>query len=514
MPPVSIPTSAALSPAQLLPSSHPLVLRSLQRLPCTHLLSLVSDWLDDRNQELSAPHLDPEDTGDESDLYPACQTLEELREYYAELAKKGKRLTRREVIERIVEGDWRHGISLYQLAQSDLMHLHTFPQMMVWKAYKVVRKSSHQTPPSEELSTIPRFHPSTFLANLQNEILPDVKAHYFLESSSNAPATILRILLFSSPYDSSLALIDPRDAASAAIARTMYVAFPTAAPFVYISSNQKGAVSGITTRQETLNLIALLQNAIPRAFSRPRERYELESMSLKTHGLGSLMAKCGQGRTNAAGGGWGMYAEEKTKDGKLVKDSPLEQQLPTPEPSEKEDGSSRKAGDLLGLKRKRQNLSEASLSYLKASAQSRFGNSALPNDGQGIQRLDIRIDDPFPNMPNASDFEAPPNEAQFSTNEPSNKRRKGRISDIEAEFERARINATNGSHDAIEEDTGWTPVSRMTFYGAHVFAGIRELVECGAIDAKTMPGWMTGEENVSIGVVKDGRIVGFKGSGM
>jgi len=54
----------------------------------------------------------------------------------------------------------------------------------------------------------------------------------------------------------------------------------------------------------------------------------------------------------------------------------------------------------------------------------------------------------------------------------------------------------------------------MTFHGSHVFAGMRELVEAGIIDGERMPGWMTGEEGVSIGVVKSGRIRGFKGSGV
>jgi central kinetochore subunit Mis15/CHL4 len=43
---------------------------------------------------------------------------------------------------------------------------------------------------------------------------------------------------------------------------------------------------------------------------------------------------------------------------------------------------------------------------------------------------------------------------------------------------------------------------------------VRELVERGIIDGERMPGWMTGEEGISVGVVKDGRIQGFKGSGI
>jgi central kinetochore subunit Mis15/CHL4 len=66
-----------------------------------------------------------------------------------------------------------------------------------------------------------------------------------------------------------------------------------------------------------------------------------------------------------------------------------------------------------------------------------------------------------------------------------------------------------------EEDTqGWRPFVRLTFHGSHVFAGIRQLVESGIIDGERMPGWMTGEEGVTIGAVRNGRIRGHKGSGV
>ena len=37
---------------------------------------------------------------------------------------------------------------------------------------------------------------------------------------------------------------------------------------------------------------------------------------------------------------------------------------------------------------------------------------------------------------------------------------------------------------------------------------MRELVEAGAVDGERMGGWMTGEEGVSVGVVRGGRLVG------
>jgi central kinetochore subunit Mis15/CHL4 len=77
-----------------------------------------------------------------------------------------------------------------------------------------------------------------------------------------------------------------------------------------------------------------------------------------------------------------------------------------------------------------------------------------------------------------------------------------------------------GDDDNEEEEDeqapprGWRPNVRLTFYGPHVFGGIRQLVECGIIDGEKMPGWMTGEEGVTIGAVRNGRIRGHKGSGV
>ena len=54
----------------------------------------------------------------------------------------------------------------------------------------------------------------------------------------------------------------------------------------------------------------------------------------------------------------------------------------------------------------------------------------------------------------------------------------------------------------------WTPIVQLRFYGSHVFAGICKLIETGAIDGGKMPGWMTGEDSLSVGVVHNGRIIG------
>ena len=51
------------------------------------------------------------------------------------------------------------------------------------------------------------------------------------------------------------------------------------------------------------------------------------------------------------------------------------------------------------------------------------------------------------------------------------------------------------------------PKIRLVFHGSHIFAGVRRLVETGFVDGADMPGWLTGEDGVSVGVVRGGRML-------
>jgi central kinetochore subunit Mis15/CHL4 len=451
----------------------------LNKLSRSSLISLVLDWLDDRNQILSAPYLvDERDDEDAQNLYPAAHSLEELREYYTDL--QGRKGGKRDVVDRIIEGDWRDGLSLYQLAMADMQHLYDHPTSQKWTALKVVQlkngdEGHGETEKGTDLPSLPRFHPPTFLQNLQREVLPDVKAHYNLDRPKSLPMLLLRIYILDSPYNTSLAL-SSSSLGSVDSSKTIYIAFPDASPHVFVSlttSTPSLTPSNINTASDTRSLRKLLLDGLPKAFSRPRARYALESTGLAAKSLESLLFKRGQGRTNAAGGGWAVYASDK-KD-----DTPLNNQLPTP-PADGEPTERLKALPI-GMKRRLDDdENEAVVKRRKLVAQARFGNSAKPNDKKGIERFDVRIEDPFPAIENGGE----------------------RHGDIAGRQE---------THDLLGD---WGPAVTITLHGAHVFAGVRELVECGIIDGERMPGWMTGEDGVSVGVVKEGRILGFKGSGI
>ncbi|KAF7946127.1 hypothetical protein EAE96_009131 [Botrytis aclada] len=512
---VSIPTTSALPPSQLVPSTHPSVHKLLSRLSRPSLLTLALDWLDERNQINTAPYLlEADDSASDyaQDLYPPHATLDSLSELYTSFTtQKG---SKRDVLDRILEGDWRHGITLYQLAMADMQYLYDHPTSQRWTALKIVQLSSSS--PENEVSeegkkdtAIPRFHPSTFLQNLQREVLPDVKAHYNLDRHATLPLLLLRIYILDSPYNTSLALSSGSKKSSMAFdsSKTFYIAFPDASPYIYVSlSSTAGSANGAT---DTKSLRKLTLDGIPKAFSRPRERYKLEGTGFSTKNLEALCEKRGGGRHNAAGGAWEVYAGENKKD------NPLNPILPTSEDSltgEQLESIDKKKAIPRNMKRSREDEAPELEKRRKNVAKARFGNSAKPNDGKGIERLDIRIEDPFPSLVSTT----PEPESELSTERQRGKN-KGRRSTIEAELDRLNREDGEGRNETETEERGrdaWRPDIRITFQGTHVFAGIRELVEAGIVDGEKMPGWMTGEEGVTLGVVKRGRVRGFKGTGV
>ncbi|KAI0407004.1 centromere protein Chl4/mis15/CENP-N [Xylaria palmicola] len=572
-PRLSLPTTARLPSSLRVNPANSSVIKVLGRLSRTSLLSLVLDWLDPANQSFCPPLLRPDASDDEddddftSDLYPPAHSLDQLRELYADMqTHKGGR---REVVDRILEGDWRQGLSLYQLAMADLQYLYDHPGTLKWACYKIHRL---QTPRHEDdvdaglgydkvdklTMHVPRFHPSTFLQNLQAEVLPDVKAHYNFDRPRGMPLLLLRIFVIDSPYNTGLAVTAASGPASSGArsvtsfdaSRTIYVAFPDASPHIFVSKAQS---AGPTTPAETRSLRALVVEGIPKALSRPSERYTLKTVNIQTKNLEAMLSLRGPGRSNAASGGWAVYASDKAADARTH--SPLNSLLPTPPLSddtvEEDDEQITAAGDQEKKTRKRALAPAASneekqRKRAKLVAQARFGDNMKIDDGKGIERLDILIEDPFPIS--AVDIEGGDDDQDGTDAEATQQTRvrrpKGRRSSVDTSLleeaerddsedpeqphEQTRdrdAGASRGDPARLEqrqtregdrdrEKWAWRPNVRLSLRGPHVFAGIRQLVEAGFIDGERMPGWMTGEEGVTMGAVRNGRIKGFRGSGL
>lgn len=441
----------------------------MARLSRASLLSLVLSWLDDGDYAVSQPYLESlEDDIDSEDFYPPASSLGQLRRVYTEI--QGRKGSKREVLERILEGDWRHGLTLYQLAMADLQHLYDHPTSHKWSTHRVLRVESAASSSDEQVLkvdkkslSIPRIHPSTFLEHLQSHVLPDVKAHFQFDRSPSLRMVILRIFIIDSPYNTNLALLNGGDRSLSSalnLARTVYVAFPDNAPFIYISNL---LAIGPPNPAETKNLRTLIFNGVRKALSKPRERYTLMPAGMTSRNLQALVHFRGPGRSNAAGGGWGIYAKETTSE------TPLDETI-QPDPLSEVSGNAKTAQPKNSqAKRARSGTVPDATPNKRAKlvAQARFGDSAKATDGHGLERVDVTMDDPF----SAS---------------------VGR--------------ANRGSELAARSSSTWTPNVKLTLQGPHVFAGIRQLVEGGVIDGEKMPGWLTGEENVTAGTVRNGRI--------
>ncbi|KAL4723215.1 chromosome loss-related protein [Fusarium chlamydosporum] len=407
----SIPTTARLSSSLRVDASNPAVVKSLNRLSRESLISLALDWLDDENLPNAVPYIERRDEDDDEendDLYPPCQSVDELQQFYVDMQQqKG---SKRDVVSRIVEGDWRIGLTLYQLAMADMAYFEQNPTSQKWSAYSI----------------LPLKQPS----------------------QDDGEGQVLK-------------------------------------------------ATGSAGSGESKSLQSLIVDGVPKALSRPRERYTLKSGNLSSRNLDALLEKKGSGRTSTAGGGWSIYTNESTKV------SPLDNVLPSPPLSRESSFNNLKRGAPLTE-------SQQASKRARLAAKARFGDSAIVTDGKGVEKVDIVIQDPFSSGADLSGTENEEN-GRDSTEHNGKSRRKSKIAAV---IQEANATTEEDSRDDAAPSQRWTPTVRITLSGAHVWAGVRQLVEAGIIDGERMPGWMTGEEGVTTGVVKHGRIRGHKGSGM
>lgn len=479
-----------------LPVTHREVQRTFNKLSRQSLISLAHQWLSKKNRDFCKPYLlsnrDDADDDDDEELYEPAHSFEELQETYRELAaRKGGR---REILDRILEGDWRTGISMYQLATAEIQYLLDHPNALRWTAKRLTRIPNARSAITDMEVTndsdhLPRFQAQTFMSNLARELTPLIKAHYLITRIKTSPMTILRVYIHDSPYstEGSLAI----DSSSPDNAKAVFFVWPNGSPFVYSSL---ATLTGQVVGDEGRHLRDIVQQAIPKAFSRPSARYQLTSTNFTTKSLDALLTYRGPGKSNAAAGGWSIFQDHSFSQNALDFIT-----------TQKGDGHEKASGDKANgpsktgpgrPKRPSESTESPEAKRRKEVAAGRFGTSAKPDDGQGLERVEVRIDDPFPSV-GADTSELADGDTSFLNAQSNNRNRRGRPS---------LLDRTAEDLEEIQQEEGWVPNVRITFQGSHVFAGIRQLVEEGIVDGEKMPGWMTGEAGVTIGAVREGRI--------
>ncbi|RMZ76207.1 hypothetical protein DV737_g4926, partial [Chaetothyriales sp. CBS 132003] len=325
----------------------PTLVKSLSRLSASSLIDLCLQWLDMRDH--CTPYLQSNRSLNESEeedyLFPPAQSVDELRKIYKDL--RASNADKSHIIDRIIDGDWRRGLSLQQLAMVDFALLGQSDTALRWSALKLTplqideslpkgieeratkrRKVNASASSSLSPPTLPSMQPSTFVAALKSHISPLVKAHYHLH---RLPApynlSIVRIYISSRCAFAPTAANVPRSARHATDAsRVVYIALPESCRYVYISltnsaaprsaactaSKDKPKKSGAPPHapMDLASMKRCILESIPKAFSRPHERWALEATKLTAKSLHAICALRGSGRPGTAGGAYSPFSTD------------------------------------------------------------------------------------------------------------------------------------------------------------------------------------------------------------
>ncbi|KAG9770223.1 hypothetical protein KCU88_g6668, partial [Aureobasidium melanogenum] len=227
--------------------------KSLGRLSREAIIDLVLSWLKEPGS--STPYLLNNrklfEADEEDYLHTPAETIKELEKLYRQFLTDKSNYKKQDIIDRIVDGDWRRGLSLHQHASIDFAHLEQNDNALRWTALKLVPLTKLQDESHEEEHTYssrkrrklnhdccdtkyPQISPRTFVSSLRAEISPLVKAHFHIH---RMPAlyglTIIRLYITPDAAFRPRSSKIPRRVKHATDAgRVMYIALPDSCPFV------------------------------------------------------------------------------------------------------------------------------------------------------------------------------------------------------------------------------------------------------------------------------------------
>jgi len=423
----------------------PAVAKSLSRLSRQKLVDICEAWSkSSKCDTYLSSNRNRFDLEEEDYLHEPAQSRQELKAVYGGLREDNPNvahLSKRDIIDRILDGDWRRGLSYDQLASIDFAHLEENDAALRWTALKLVPMSSdseeHAQRPSKRrkfehtasADVVPRYPETTaaiFVQNLKQHISPLVKAHYHVHRIAALRLSVVRLYITPNAPFAPLSTNVPRQGkAGTDSARTMFIALPDSCPYVYVS------VSGSTspkasTKVDVAATKRVVLEAIPKALSRPQQRWSLETTRLIAKSLQAMTLLRGNGKVGSTGG--------------------TVSQLSQPKP--KADEESDTAGLNSHLSVQHQNLVEQ-----------RFGTMEGPSHAK-LDRVQVRIE----NLLLASNHKS---------------------------MKRKQVESNTTEHDS-------TPLT-ITLSGSDVFAGLKQfsLLHPDYVDVKRLPVLFTGEQSTT-----------------
>ena len=306
------------------------VARSLSRLSREKLTELCISWT---KTSKSHPYLTSNrnlvESVEEDYLHEPAQSRKSLNDIYKTLqdgSQNVSTLTKKDIIDRIVDGDWRRGLTHNQLASIDFANLEENDTALRWTALKLVplnidnathedvrpkKRRKIQASNGLRVAHYPDITLPLFVEALKTYIAPLVKAHYHIHRIAPLNLTVVRLYVSPNAPFAPLSTNTPRQhQGSNDSARTMFIALPDSCPYVYVS------MSGSTEpqrRQDTsagkglpkVDIAAtkrIVLEAIPKALSRPQQRWSLETTKLVAKSLKAMSLLRGGGVVGVSGG--------------------------------------------------------------------------------------------------------------------------------------------------------------------------------------------------------------------
>ncbi|RPB28658.1 CHL4-domain-containing protein [Terfezia boudieri ATCC MYA-4762] len=354
MPKQSSANDRSLSDAQLIPHSSN-IQKLLLKPSKTTLCEIAIDWLD--NSQLGTPHPPPEGFGDDDEDRAGEQSVEDLKGVYEKM-KAASSVTRKAVIERIVERDWNQGLNLWQIAQLECRCIADNAIVHKWTAGRLLLQGL-----ADSEAALPRFQASSFVYNLQTIIKPMIRSHCHIFKYTELSLVIIRIQLHEAAGDvQAYAELPPSK-------RVIFCAFPENTPFIFWNTGVKDP------------LRAILLDSLAPAMSRPGQRFELKSTSLTAKSLSTMVHMRSSTRSSHALGAWSLYADDK------IDKSPLDSGFDAM--SGGNEGEDKESEDTMAE-------AERARSKRRKIAGGRFGTSGVDGDGRGIEKLEVTIRDKMP----------------------------------------------------------------------------------------------------------------------
>lgn len=307
------------------------IAKSLSRLSREKLVDLCASWTkSSKCDPYLASNRNIVETEEEDYLHEPANSRRELSSIYTTLRADENHddlahLSKKDIIDRIIDGDWRRGLSYHQLASIDFAKLEEDDTSLRWTALKCVpfdrnqNESTECRPSKKRRLTQPAdqshiHYPETtvaiFVQNLKRHISPLVKAHYHTHRLDALKLSVVRLHIQKNvPFAPLSANIPRQGRSSVEGSRAMYIALPDSCPYVYVSisgaisvGQQKNASKDGSMKIDLAATKKIVLEAIPKALSRPQQRWSLEPTKLTAKSLRAICLLRGNGMVGTTGG--------------------------------------------------------------------------------------------------------------------------------------------------------------------------------------------------------------------